>query len=269
VSVAIRPATADDHAAFARLVPELGVDDPIPAAGVFAREIAPSTLIAADPATGAVLGYAYRERSGAAVHVKHLVVAPDARRAGVGRALLGAIAEDARSRGAVTWSLNVKPDNVAAIRLYESVGLARAYASRAVWVPWAALDALPSRDLHVRAITPEDDARIESSLRITAGQLATARAKPGRVLLVAEEIERSEVVGAAVFDPAFPGAHPFRARTLGDATVLLRAMRAHARPGPSVSVLFEDQPELADAFLALGAVVRLDMLHMRGPIPPG
>jgi ribosomal protein S18 acetylase RimI-like enzyme len=51
-----------------------------------------------------------------------LFVAPAARRGGVGRRLMAAAAEEARQRGAVSLTLSTARTNVAAQRLYESLG---------------------------------------------------------------------------------------------------------------------------------------------------
>lgn len=54
-----------------------------------------------------------------------LFVAPAARRGGVGRRLMAAAAEEARRRGAVSLTLSTARTNVAAQRLYESLGWVR------------------------------------------------------------------------------------------------------------------------------------------------
>jgi len=45
-TVTIRAATAGDHGTFARLVPELGVDDPVPTPERFAGEMIRTVIIA-------------------------------------------------------------------------------------------------------------------------------------------------------------------------------------------------------------------------------
>jgi len=64
-----------------------------------------------------------------------LAVAPDARRRGIGRALVEAAAQEAARRGARSFFLEVAEDNPAALALYEdvgfqAVGLRRAYYAR-------------------------------------------------------------------------------------------------------------------------------------------
>ncbi|URW76158.1 GNAT family acetyltransferase [Sphingomonas donggukensis] len=55
--------------------------------------------------------------------VYYLAVAPDARRGGVGRALMAAAEDWLRARGCVKIQLMVRGDNVAAAAFYESLGL--------------------------------------------------------------------------------------------------------------------------------------------------
>lgn len=56
-------------------------------------------------------------------HVMTLAVAPEARRAGLGRALLAGLRAAAVAMGARTLTLEVREGNQAAIRLYASAGL--------------------------------------------------------------------------------------------------------------------------------------------------
>jgi ribosomal-protein-alanine N-acetyltransferase len=72
---------------------------------------------------GRLAGYLLLETIGAtAVHVVHLAVHPDLRRLGVGRALLGAVIEEARQRGAGRVYLRVRLSNTPAQGLYRSLG---------------------------------------------------------------------------------------------------------------------------------------------------
>ena len=121
----IRPAQRADHAAFVRLFPELAVDDPVLDEEGFTALLAPSTLVmenGEDPDPKRVTGYAYFQIMKDTAYVRNIVTAPEARRKGVGRALMAAVAARAREAGCTTWCLNVKPENVAAISLYESTG---------------------------------------------------------------------------------------------------------------------------------------------------
>jgi ribosomal-protein-alanine N-acetyltransferase len=59
-------------------------------------------------------------------HVTNIVVAPDARRTGVGTQLLLALARTAIDRGCVAWTLEVRASNTAAQELYRRFGFAPA-----------------------------------------------------------------------------------------------------------------------------------------------
>jgi ribosomal protein S18 acetylase RimI-like enzyme len=54
--------------------------------------------------------------------VESLAVSPQARGAGIGTALLGAVRAELENRGCRHWSISVASDNAAAVRLYERVG---------------------------------------------------------------------------------------------------------------------------------------------------
>lgn len=264
----IRPARAEDHDAFVRLMPELATGDPIMGAERFARELVPTTLIAEGAEGEPVAGYAFFQIMTDTTYVRHLVTSPEARRRGVGRALMAAVAERGRAAGCTTWCLNVKPENVAALTLYESFGLARAHATRALVIAWSAVEAWRGQlPLDVRACTiePGDEARVELATKLLRGQLAMMRALGPRVFVALEE--HGQVVGATAFDPAFPGAYPFRVARPELAFVLLRALRASAREGDvDVHVVIEDAAAVADALVSAGARLKLDIQHMRGPL---
>lgn len=147
----LRPARADDYPAFLRLLPELGVDDPVPPPDRWADDFVPRTIIA--ERDGAVLGYCAVQHLGTDGYVRHLVVGPEARRSGVGRALMEAAAARFRAAGLVTWRLNVKPGNVAARRLYEAVGMRMQYESVALRLTWAVADALPAPLAEARSVS--------------------------------------------------------------------------------------------------------------------
>lgn len=260
----VRAARADDYGAFVRIFPELGVDDPIVSAERFAREMTPTTFVA--ESDGEVIGYVFFQLLSGVAYVRHVAVSPSARRRGVGRALMAAVATRAREAGVTTWVLNVKPHNVAAIALYEGLGMQRTYLSQAVKIAWDDLDRVPaSPGIDVRPLTEEEEPAIETALRMIPGQLGTARALGGRLLLVAHA--NDALVGAAVFDPAFPGCQPFRARSPEVAFALLRAMRPHKREGDAiVNMMIEDARAVTDAIVAAGGTLRLEIQNMRGPL---
>lgn len=69
-----------------------------------------------------ILGYAGLDHAGEVADVMTVAVLPQARGQGLGRWLLAELAERARERGAAYLLLEVRCDNTAARRLYESAG---------------------------------------------------------------------------------------------------------------------------------------------------
>jgi ribosomal protein S18 acetylase RimI-like enzyme len=268
----IRPAAASDHAAFERLFPELEVDDPPTPLEKFIRDVMPTMLVAeageGTPGPDRAVGYTHFQVIADLLYVRHIVTAPDSRRTGVGRALLTAVASRARAAGCSGWCLNVKRENTAAIALYEALGMARAFDSKALHLDWANADAA-SRNVHntrvlARPIEAEDDRRVETAMGLVTGQLATSRGRSERVLVGLFEGET--VAGVAVFDAAFPSAYPFRASCPEHAFLLLRAVRSHAPSDAHIRVVSEGQPAIAEALIAAGASVVHDIVHMKGAL---
>jgi GNAT superfamily N-acetyltransferase len=257
----VREASSGDYADFVRLFPELAIDDPIPTREVFEREMMPTMLVA--ELDGVVAGVVnYHLLSGAA-HVRIIITAKETRRRGVGQTLMTAVRDTLRATGCETWTLNVRPHNVAAIGLYEKMGMRRVLESQALRIPWAEVEKMPP--LATRPIRPEEDARIEEDLAIPTGLLALRRAQEGRVLLAIEDEGR--VQAACAFDPAFPGAQPFRAARAVLAMGLLRALTPHALPAHDfLFVSIEGQRAITNALLAHGAILRFEMLFMRGAV---
>lgn len=249
-----------------RLFPELGVDDPIPPADRFAREIAPSTIVAEQ--SGRTVGYVYFQRLAPTGYVRHVVVEPAARGTRLGRALLLAAAAEIRSVGGTRWCLNVKPENERARRLYERLGMRAVHTSTALRLDWALVDRLPPDPpgVAVEPLAPSDDAAVEHALGLLAGQLADARAKPERFFFAARS--GGAWRGVAVLDPALPGMYPLRAGESAMLAALFRVARGHAAEGVSqVSTVVEGDEALAQVLLDAGATLRLHIVHYAGDIP--
>jgi ribosomal protein S18 acetylase RimI-like enzyme len=262
-SLLIRPATTGDYEAFARLFPELGIDDPVPGRDAWTSFLASGTRVAERDAT--IIAYCFCQEYGDAGYVRHIAVAPEARRGGVGRALMLAVAEGLRDSGKTTWALNVKQDNVAALRLYESLGMRTKYTATALRFPWASLDQLPSGSATVRVFGAERDARLEAQFALPRGQLASARGI-GRILLEARTGDAEESAGFCVFDPKFPGAFPSRIADLSALSPLLRAMREYVPADEVVNLVVEDDARLAKLLTDCGAWVRMETAHMVGSL---
>jgi GNAT superfamily N-acetyltransferase len=261
--VYIRGGTVADYEAYARLLPELGTGDPVPSRERF-ETLCERTLVAVDD-DGGVVGYALFEVMADVGYVRNLASDPARRRTGVGVALMDAMRHRFRAGGARTWCLNVKPDNQAAIGLYQRFGLAPAYRTTMLRIPRTVPAAAPVADLAYAPITPADEIAVEDATGLLRGQLASARAKPGRMLLQLQH--RGAIAGAAVFDPSFPGAFPFRVLDPAHGPAAVEMLRALAPAGaPHVQVGVEDHEALREILLAAGAQVHLEILHMRGSL---
>jgi ribosomal protein S18 acetylase RimI-like enzyme len=266
----IRSAEPRDYPAFARLFPELEVDEPVPAEERWHKTIL-AGMVLAEVGERAV-GYVFYETLGDLSYIRNVVSDPAHRRSGIGRALMTEVARRARAAGSTRWALNVKPDNVAAIRLYESLGFEAAYEGETVRVRWDAIDPLEAGDVRAVELAPDDDAAFERALSIEAGLLASRRAK-GSVVVATTRAGRP--TGAASFDRQFPGSYPFKAESRAEAGALLRAMRERrleiSDSGTwrenGVQIFVQNAPYIRDALLSIGAAVVLRILHMTGPLP--
>lgn len=263
----VRPAVPADYPDFVRLFPELTAEHAPPSEPRWVQEIVPTTLVAEQG--GAVVGYLYGQPLAAVAYVRHVVVAPGARGRGVGKALLGAAGAGFRRRGLARWCLNVRPDNVSALRLYASVGMAPVFETRFLYFDdWARIDALPPGPPGVVAgpCTPEEDARVESETGLIAGTLTDVRTRPARTARVLRDGDR--FVGAAILDPDVPGVSPFQLETPALAGALLRALRPFRRLDLAhVEVRAEANPPLAALLESAGATERLRTLRYEGEIP--
>jgi GNAT superfamily N-acetyltransferase len=266
MALEIRPARPDDLPAFIRLFAELGVDDPVPSAERFTGEFVHRMRMA--ERAGEVVGYAIVDLLDGVAYVRHLVSAPSARRTGVGRALLLHVAAEASARGATRWVLNVKPDNVAAIALYESLGFRPTQWVHAMYIGWEDAVRAPRANVEVSVLPPEEDAATELATNVMNGHLGTARALGGRMVLVARERGTGRTVGVSVYDPGFPGLYPFQAKSPGIAFALLAATRPYAPPDhEGVNMKLDDLEAVKDAVLAAGGRKRLEVRGLSGPLP--
>lgn len=267
----VRPAVVADYAAFARLHPELKVDDPLPSSEVWASSIAACSLVAeTEGQTGEgaeVVGYTYLQEYQDTGYVRMVIVAPHVRGRGVGRALMERVGEKLRGRGIRNWRLNVRPDNHAALALYRRMGLAVQYPSTVLRLPWTALAALPDGHAVTREPAPARDTILEARFDLPRGQLGYAR-NMGRLVLEAVRGTAPEPIGLAVFSAnvggAFPGAFPFRVIDTGAVAPLLRAMRTLVPEHEFVQVVADDDVRLVALLTTVGATVKDQILHLRG-----
>jgi ribosomal protein S18 acetylase RimI-like enzyme len=265
-----RPASAADYPAFARLHPELGSGDPLPSPGVWLRDLVPRTWLFEQD--GVAAGYLYFERLAGSGYIRHVVVAPELRGQGVGKAMMRAVADELRRTGCDRWCLNVKPENTAAVRLYAGLGMREVHRSVAFRFAWPCIDRLPPSDrfLETCPIEPEEDAAIERAFDLPAGQLAQGRARARTVVLRLRDPAAPDRLdlGFAVFVIDFPGAFPFRLADPAYAAPLLAGLRAQSNPTlPDMGIVAEADPELARRMLDVGASVKMEFCHYAGPLP--
>ncbi len=224
---------------------------------------------------GAPIAYAWTKPFGETGRVMHVVVDPAWRGRGAGARLMEAVADRLRAAGCAHWELNVKTDNVPAIRLYERVGFSAAHRSAALWFPWERVAALPSivgaaPPVEARAIEPAEDAALEAAFGLLAGRLAQLRAL-SRVLvkLVDPADSAAPAVGVASFFQAMPGAYPFVVARPALAAPLLAALREHAGAGDARIHLIVEDDALTAALVAAGGVVSFELFHMVGALGRG
>jgi ribosomal protein S18 acetylase RimI-like enzyme len=257
-----RDARLEDYAAFRRFFGELRVPDAIPETSVYEARIRPNAFFLWEAERP--VAYAYWQSLGDVARVIHVVVDPSFQGRGIGSHLMREIATRARASGCSRWELNVKPDNVPALRLYEGFGLIRIARSLVMQIGWRDVDRLPA-DPEARAalVAASDDPRVEAAFGFARGQVAALRSG-GRVILA---VRRGEaLVAFSAFDPSIPGGMPFVAPSPGLLRALLEAMRHHARPDlPFVRFVAQNE-SVVGAATAAGANGVLDVVRMAGPI---
>lgn len=84
----------------------------------------PNAVFLAAVADDELLGYCGMHTVLDECYMDNVAVSPEHRREGVGRALVLALCEAAEQRGAAFLTLEVRPTNEAAVRLYQSLGFA-------------------------------------------------------------------------------------------------------------------------------------------------
>jgi GNAT superfamily N-acetyltransferase len=213
-----------------------------------------------------VVGYCYVQEYEDTGYVRNIVVAPAERGRGVGRGLMRFIARRLRDSGKTYWRLNVKPDNHAALALYDHMGLRFHYRATALRLPWAVLGSLPASAARGRPLASARDGTLEERFDLPRGQLRHARGL-GRLVLEAVLGAEETPVGLAVFDPNFPGAFPFRVVDTAVVGALLGTIRAHVPSHEFLYLMAEGDPRLTAMLTGVGATVRDEILHLKGSIP--
>ena len=263
MGVSVREATAEDYALFARLHPALGVPDPLPTAALFQARMLPDVLIACDD--GEPIGYAHWRLYGATAHVVHLVVAEDFQRRGAGSALLQALRRRAIAAACTRWYLNVKTDNLAAIRLYERSGLVIEQRGCMLLCEWAALLELGgSSEAEPFEASVEDVNRFAQQHGLDPERLARIRERPAVIFVALRD--RAGICAIGACDPGFPSIYPIAVARPEHAAALFRVLGAHARSA-QVNLVIEGNAALAVAARATGAQVRFETYRMGAALP--
>ncbi|MFN0246046.1 MAG: GNAT family N-acetyltransferase [Kofleriaceae bacterium] len=259
----VRDASANDFDVYVRLFRELGVDEGTVSRDRFSSDLCRRMLVATD--VNAMVGYLLYEILDGTGYVRNVVSDPDRRRSGIGHALMDHARERFVGAGASTWCLNVKADNLAAISLYEKVGMTLRYRTTVLRLPRTIALAAPDPAYTLVPVPPDTDEVVEARFHLLAGQLASARTKPGR--LVAQLVHDGDVVGVGVFAAAIPGSFPWRLVAREHAAAFLGQLREHTPDEASwLQVGVEDDDALVEHVRALGAYVHLELLHMHGSI---
>lgn len=271
----IRDARAEDYDTFVRLYVELfagvaGGGDPVPDFERWRAGILPTMMVA--ERAGAIVGYAHwrvlEGADGAArtVHLTHLVTAPEARRTGAGRALLEETVRRARAGGASELTLSVKPDNLPAVSLYESIGMRPISRFFSLRMPWTAILARPAPYLAaVRAPAPDEDAAIEQRHGFSPGTVSIHRKYADRMLRVIDPSASSDAGGSfGSFDVGFGGVSPFAIASVAHGLSLLHAFRPFARAeDDTVLLTLEDREDQTTELVAVGALLRFETTKLR------
>ncbi|MCP3058519.1 GNAT family N-acetyltransferase [Myxococcus sp. K38C18041901] len=265
-----RPGRADDYPTYARLFVELGLEDPPPPVSMWEQELASRTFLVEGP--GGVVGYTSTEALGVMGYVGQLVVAPTARRQGLGRWMMLRSAERLRTQGCQHWCLMVVRDNTPALELYGSLGMRRARQATDLEVTRAHVATLPEapRGLRVSPVESSDGEPLTEAFGMIPGKLARFSSLASHQLFKLTRGEGAATERLGVMDLRSGGVvlYPFFAVSLAHARALLED--AFTRVGParqSLGVVMTDNPSLEDALRKAGARTRLETYELRGELP--
>lgn len=257
-----RRARPEDYALYVRAHAELRVPDPPRERERWARDMLPSTLFFEE--NSVLVAYAFVQILRTTGYVRNIVVESKARNRGIGRAVMRDLRERFAAAGCKEWCLNVKPTNLAAIRVYEGVGMRAAYSSRLLRIGTDVVARLPAaaKDCRVEPLVASEDDTIERQFGIEAGLLTARRASPEVRQVVGRDA--SGVVGVASYDVGRT-AVPFAATSLGAAKILLEALQLLAA-GSKLQLVPHANPELDRALIEAGADLLQEVVHYRGSV---
>jgi ribosomal protein S18 acetylase RimI-like enzyme len=263
----LRPGRPEDHAAFARLFLELGVREPPPSPEVWAAELAPLAWFHDGP-EGPLAYVVVDVLGGGLGYVVQLVVDASARRQGLGRRVMEAVAARLRERGCTRWGLNVKRDNAAALALYASFGMRPLREAVTLRVSRAQVQALPAAPagLEVVPVVEAEWEPLTGAFRMMPEKLARFAKRASHQLLRLARPEEPEPMRLGMMDLRQGGVlFPFFAATPGHARALLED--AFHREGAEVlQVVVTDDAPLLEVLRGAGAEGVLETLELQGPL---
>lgn len=263
-----RLAEPPDFSGFQALLRTLDPGAPVPDRVRWERDFMRRTLVIDGPA--GLLAYAYFDAFDEAAYVQQLVVAPAVRNTGMGRALMHALARHLHSQGLRYWDLNVDPENLAAVRLYQSLGMSPVGGTTSLRFAWTLVERLPSPQgkLLTRNVERTEDPSLESGFCLRRGSLDVARRKVGRHVIAL--FEAGTAVAVAVFAPALPSTYPLRIARAELAAPLLRSLREVADPSLDYTlVAIDDDADLVRLLVEHGAVAYLTAARYSGTLHAG
>jgi ribosomal protein S18 acetylase RimI-like enzyme len=257
-----RAARADDYDAVTRFMQQLAPDQPPPPRERWVEHLCPQTLFIAD--AGELVGYSLSFAFGARGDVRQIVVDSAARRRGIGKVLMAAVAAKLRAAGCTEWRLEVLADNAPAIALYRSVGMRPHATIEILEMAIAVCEqfAATRSGRHTTArVTADDDAALEANLDLGAGQLARWRRYRAHCPMVR--------VGTTALTQVWPDLtatrgvlFPFLAP---DADVAAHLMTEVLR-GPIVYEICVRDRDVSAALIAAGATLREQQLEFAGTL---
>ena len=266
----LRPARAEDHPHFVRLFAELGIEDPPPSTELWEAGLMGRSFFADGP--GRPMAYATIDVLGQTGYVVNLVVEPEQRRRGMGRAVMDGLATWFQEQGCREWMLYVRPDNVPALALYQSLGMMAGRLETTWRVSRRQVETLPraSGRLEVRSLTEADLAPLTRTFGLIPGKLNRFAEHPEtHWLRRLVDPERPEEVGGGWMwvRPREGVVRALFAATPAHARVLLEAGFRELGDVDELRVVTGDvvlEARLGEA----GARVLLRTQEMRGPLPP-
>jgi len=260
----IREARPEDYADYARLYREVSLGEEPAEREEWDRALHRQSRFAVE--AGSVVGFLRYELFDDFAYVHHLAVAPEARRRGIGLALMRRAAVEIRARGIQRWTLHVLEDNAGARELYASVGLRPAGRSTMLRVGFDALAEAtpPETSRSVGPLPPERDAEAERMFRYSPGRLTRSRENPECRVAALFEADGT-LLGIALHAPKQAWTHPLSVVRAEHAIPLLAGLRLWCRER-ELRVGVDDDREVEAALTRAGASVTHRSLLLGGEL---